>query len=83
MNTFVTVTAMAVGLPTGFWTPAEMDPFGDESWGYPDDPPDDELPGDGRIDDEAKPEEAAAGPGVSAATPELPRVDRPPRFEVC
>ncbi|HEX2214812.1 MAG TPA: hypothetical protein VHH12_15455 [Mycobacterium sp.] len=95
MNTFLTATALAVGLPGGFAAGAGSDPESDD---FPEcaaehiddidvccvvDGGDyDESTGECWMDHEAKPEEANAGPGVPLKHPVLTREESLPLIEV-
>lgn len=91
MNTFLTATALAVGLPVGFAATAGAAPVSDDFWECAGEHSDDigvccvfyggdydERTGECWIDHEAKPEEADAGPGVPPKHPVLTRVESLP-----
>lgn len=93
MNTFLTATAMAVGLSVGFAATADAAPVSDDFWECAADHSDDigvccvfyggdydERTGECWIDHDAKPEEADSGPGVPPKHPVLTRVDRLPVY---
>jgi hypothetical protein len=95
MNTFLTATALAVGLPTAFAATAVAAPVSDDFWECAADHSDDigvccvfyggdydERTGECWIDHEVKPEEADSGPGVPPKHPVLTRVESLPVIEV-
>ena len=95
MNTFLTATALAVGLPVGFAATAGATPVGDDFWECAADHSDDigvccvfyggdydEHTGECWIDHEAQPEEAHPGPGVPPQHTVLTRVESLPVIEV-
>jgi hypothetical protein len=98
MNTFLTATALAVGLPVGFAATAAAAPVSNDFWECAADHSDDigvccvfyggdydERTGECWIDHEAKPEEASDvsdGPGVAPQQPALTRVVGSPVIKV-
>ncbi|MEO3757111.1 hypothetical protein ABGB19_02315 [Mycobacterium sp. B14F4] len=95
MNTFLTATAMAVGLSVGLAATADAAPVSDDFWECAAEHSDDigvccvfyggdydERTGECWIDHEAMPEEADPGPGVPPKHPVLTRVDRLPVYGV-